>query len=164
MITADFERSLTDLGLSPQARAPLTEPSGAWSIDLGHGLAAEVALMRTSYDDHLLVLSLALEAATRPEHWLDLDTYAHVFNELAAPCRLVRLESELGLTVQGRARGLAALELLATELVFLMRQATALFLEPWLQLAKGRRTPGEAGIEVGSRVAARSAPAKEITA
>jgi hypothetical protein len=140
------------LGLNPQAQSELADDACAWLIDLGHGLQAEFALQRTSWDDHQLTLVTASDCAHDPQHWPALDLFAHQMTDLAAPGRLVRYEAELGLAVQGRALGAPALAELGAELVFLQRRAVTVLLEPWVMLARGACSLDEASLRVGATV------------
>jgi hypothetical protein len=151
-LAQSLQAALLARQLAPQALAALNDDACAWTIDLGHGLQAELALQRTSWSDHQLTLVTATDSAHEPARWPELDLFAHEMDDLAAPCRLLRFETELGVSVQGRAEGASALGDLAAELVFLQRRTISLLLEPWVMLARGQCSIDEAGLRVGAAV------------
>lgn len=109
----------------------------AWEVSLGPGLQAELMLTRTSDDDHLLSLVVAVDVANDPTRWHTLDAFGQTVSTLARPVRMLRRDSELGSMVQARAQHPDALAELLVELVVLTRRTTALILQPWVALARG---------------------------
>jgi hypothetical protein len=130
-------QALEDMQLDAQAQAPLNDDAMVWDIALIPGVVSQLMLQRTSYDDHLLTLVTASACAHEAERWDDLDAFAEVMGALAAPTRLIRLETELGLHLAGRALGAQALVELLVELVALQRYALVTVFDAWVALARG---------------------------
>lgn len=141
-----------EAGTLPATQVADDTAGAAWELTLAPGLVAELMFNPTSQGDALLTLSLATEAARDSARWLELDTFAQALALLARPVRLVRQQAELGCVVQARAEGQAALVELLPELVVLMRRSVALFLDPWVALARHEMDHERALLAVASQL------------
>jgi hypothetical protein len=123
-----------------------------WTLELAPGLLAELSMIRTSGDDHLLNLVTASETAHDTERWSDLDLYARVIGRAVNPLLLLRYEAELSCFVQGRAKGVEGLIALIPELLTMNRYALLTVFTPWLDLARGQIDLDEAGIRAAAAI------------
>jgi hypothetical protein len=117
---------------------------------------AELTLIRTSSDDHLLNLITATDSAHDEERWTDVDLFAREMGKAVLPVTLIRNEAELACFVQGRAKGVQGLIGLIPELLTMNRYALVTLFDPWVELARGQIDLDAAGLKAGAALAKQS--------
>ena len=160
MLTRIFE-ALVQMGLKPSAvnfsqsgaSQVGTAATMQWSIEIAPNLLAELTLIRTSGDDHLLNVVTASDSAHDAQRWADLDLFAREMCKAARPVQLIRNGGELACFVQGRARGPEGLIGLIPELLAMNRYALVALFEPWVELARGQIDLDAAGLKAGASLA-----------
>lgn len=164
MMLGKITEALIEFGLNPVSAIPKdgessligTSAAMQWTVQIAPNLLAELVLMQTSGDGHLLNLVTASESAHDEQYWGDLDLYARVMSKAVRPVQLVRSESELACFVQGRAKGVDGLIALIPELLAMNRYALITVFEPWIDLARGQIDIDAAGLAAGSNLAKQS--------
>jgi hypothetical protein len=158
-LVSQLTESLLEFGLKPTAipgstETPLLATSALmqWSLEIAPNLLADLTLIRTSQDDHLLNLVLASESAHDETHWQALDLYAREMGKAVRPVSLLRIEAELSCFVQGRAKGFDGTVALIPELVAMLRYALITVYGPWLDLARGKIDLETAGMSAASEI------------
>jgi len=161
---AQIEGALVEMGLKPVAASfpegasPLLGTSAAmqWTIEIAPNLLAELSLVRTSSNDHLLNLITASDSAHEESRWEELDLFARVMGKAVRPVQLIRNEAELACFIQGRAKGVEGLIGLIPELLTMNRYALVTLFDPWVELARGQIDLDTAGLKAGSNLAKQS--------
>ena len=161
MIVSQLTSSLVEMGLEPIAASfpeggsSLLGTSAAmqWSIQIAPNLLAELTLIRTSGDDHLLNLVTATDCAHDQEYWSDVDLFAREMGKAVRPVQLIRNDAELACFVQGRAKGVDGLIGLIPELLAMNRYALVTLFDPWIELARGQVNLDTAGLKAGAVLA-----------
>jgi hypothetical protein len=159
MIT-QITQALVEYGVKPvpirvnedQSSLIGTAAAMQWTLELVPNLLAELTLLRTSGDDHLINLALASETAQDEQRWDDLDFYARVIGQAVRPVLLLRTDAELSCFVQGRAKGVEGLMALIPELLTMNRYALLTVFPPWLELARGQVELEDAGIRAAAAI------------
>ena len=154
-------QALVQMGLKPTAaRFPEngsallgTSAAMQWSIEIAPNLLAELTLIRTSGEDHLLNVVTASDSAHDEPRWADVDLFAREMGKAVRPVQLIRNGAELACFVQGRARGVEGLLGLIPELLTMNRYALVTLFEPWLELARGQIDLDTAGLKAGAALA-----------
>lgn len=143
----------------PEGSSPLLGTSAAmqWTLEIAPNLLAELTLIRTSGDDHLLNLVTASDSAKKELRWPDVDLFAREMGKAVRPVQLMRNDTELACFVQGRAKGIEGLIGLIPELLTMNRYALVTLFEPWIELARGQIDLDAAGLKAGSNLAKQSA-------
>jgi hypothetical protein len=133
-----------------------TSAAMQWTLEIAPNLLAELTLIRTSSDDHLLNLITATESAHNEERWSDVDLFAREMGKAVRPVQLVRNEVELACFVQGRAKGVDGIIGLISELLTMNRYALVTLFDPWIELARGQMDLDAAGLKAGAALAKQS--------
>ena len=157
--------ALVQMGVKPVAAtlpedgSPLLGTAAAmqWSLEIAPNLFAELNLMRTSGEDHLINLVTASESAHDEQYWSDVDLFAREMGKAVRPVQLIRNDAELACFVQGRAKGVEGLIAIMTELLAMNRFALITLFEPWIDLARGQVDLETAGLQAGAALAQQSA-------
>jgi hypothetical protein len=153
--------ALVQMGLKPStASFPAhgsallgTSSAMQWNIEIAPDLIAELTLMRTSGEDHLLQVVTPTDCAHDAQRWADLDLFAREMGKAVRPVQLIRNGAELACFVQGRARGASGLVGLVPELLAMNRYALVTLFEPWVALARGEIDLDTAGLQAGAALA-----------
>lgn len=159
-----INEALIEMGVKPMPvsigsdDSPLLGTSAAmqWTLEIVPNLLAELTLIRTSSDDHLLNLITATESAHDEERWSDVDLFAREMGKAVRPVQLVRNEAELASFVQGRAKGVEGIIALIPELLTMNRYALVTLFDPWVELARGQIDLDAAGLKAGAALAKQS--------
>jgi hypothetical protein len=159
-----IEGALVEMALKPVAASfpegasPLLGTSAAmqWTIEIAPNLLAELTLIRTSGDDHLLNLITATDSAHVEERWTDVDLFAREMGKAVRPVQLIRNDAELACFVQGRAKGVDGIIALIPELLTMNRYALVTLFDPWIELARGQINLDAAGLKAGAALAKQS--------
>jgi hypothetical protein len=133
-----------------------TSAAMQWTLEIAPNLLAELTLIRTSSDDHLLNLITATDSAHDEERWTDVDLFAREMGKAVLPVTLIRNEAELACFVQGRAKGVQGLIGLIPELLTMNRYALVTLFDPWVELARGQIDLDAAGLKAGAALAKQS--------
>lgn len=157
--------ALVQMGLKPIAAtfpdggSPFLGTSAAmqWTLEIAPSLLAELTLIRTSGDDHLLNLVTASDSAKEEQLWADVDLFAREMGKAVRPVQLLRNDAELACFVQGRAKSVEGLVRLIPELLTMNRYALVTLFEPWIDLARGQIDIDAAALKAGSNLAKQSA-------
>jgi len=163
-IVSQIHEALIQMDLKPVAAIfpagspPLLGSSAAmqWTIEIAPNLLAELSLVRTSGDDHLLNLITASDSAHEENRWEELDLFARVMGKAVRPVQLIRNDAELACFVQGRAKGVEGLIGLIPELLTMNRFALVTLFDPWVELARGQIDMDAAGLKAGAALAKQS--------
>jgi hypothetical protein len=164
LIVSQIQEALVQMDLKPVAAkfpeggSPLLGTAAAmqWTIEIAPNLLAELSLIRTSSDDHLLNLITASDSAHEENHWEVVDLFARVMGKAVRPVQLIRNEAELACFVQVRAKGVEGLIGLIPELLTMNRFALVTLFDPWIELARGQIDMDAAGLKAGAALAKQS--------